>query len=94
MANNQNQTNEKNYVGSSFPSDYQGQFNGFTVYLNKADLAELEKFMNEEGRVGVSTRFAKDPTKAYSVMFTPKVRDAQQQPAASTSQGAGDDLPF
>lgn len=107
MANNQNQeANQKNYVGSSFLSDYQGEFNGFVTYFTKADLEELKKFMSEDGRVAVRVQYAKDRTKAYATMFTPKVREqkAEEGPAQSGDQtmqqgnnGGGaesDDLPF
>jgi hypothetical protein len=85
--------NQKNYVGSSFVSDYKGEFNGFTTYFTLADLEELKKFMSEDGRVGVGVRFAKDPTKAYATMFTPKVREPKAEEAPQ-STGAADDLPF
>jgi hypothetical protein len=82
--------NQKNYVGSSFVSDYQGEFNGFTTYFTLADLEELKKFMSTDNRVGVSVRFAKDPTKAYATMFTPK----PMQPRSEGPAGGDSGLPF
>ena len=93
MQNNQAEVATKNYVGVSFVNDYKGEFNGFTTYLNMADLEELKKFMNTEGRVGVKVQFAKDPSKGYATMFTPKERG--EQPQQSNGQGeSGSDLPF
>lgn len=99
MANDQNQATEKNFVGSSYPSDYKGTPNGFVTYFSKTDLHEMEKFMNAEGRVAVHVRPAKDPSKAFATMFTPKVREQQQdqgtQQGGNASAEAEDgDLPF
>jgi hypothetical protein len=84
MSENQNQPN---YIGSSYLSEYEGTFNGFVTYYTLADLEELKKFMSPDGRVGVRTQFAKDPSKAYSKMFTPKVREPK-------AEGAESGLPF
>lgn len=99
MANNQNNTaNEKNYVGSSFLSHYKEEFNGFVTYFTRNDLQELEKFMNEDGRVGVRVQFAKNPEKAYATMFKPNPRPVEgssTQAAHNSKQGPeSDDLPF
>jgi hypothetical protein len=84
MSENQNQAN---YIGSTMLSDYEGTFNGFVTYYSLADIEELKKFMSADGRVAVRTRFAKDPTKAYATMFTPKVREPK-------AEGADSGLPF
>jgi hypothetical protein len=86
-----------NYFGSTWYNEYKGEFNGYTLYLTAAELAEAARYINEEsGKVKILIKQGRDPKKPYSVIESPQETAARKANATASKapMPSADDLPF
>lgn len=85
-----------NYFGSTWYNEYQGTFNGYTLYLTAAELQEAARYVNvDSGKVKILIKQGRDPKKPYSVIESPEETAMRRANSAAKSAPVGsDDLPF